>query len=294
MLLLPKSREDARRSIYDDACWTEDSQDADAMRPNETECKKCKPKIRVTHAHLYNVLTVGGSVGFVVIITGIVAWQTFIGEFAPPGHMQSKMALRKLVCEKPCNKVWKADKGHLRARLASAGVEIAYYMMVDMPYNTLLASFIQSGEPMGTFFGREEVCTHAQIEAGEVENCVWEENVINSLDYGGGALWYPAVDRLDEMLFIIWVMGCIWPVWVPTLFYTCFVDGKPVKDENDRKRRKFCKMVFPIMYVVSICVLFGLLGMNFAAKVQHLLWKFQHLPHGILCQSSNPRATSTL
>ena len=123
---------------------------------------------------------------------------------------------------------------------------------------------------MGTFFGREEVCTHAQIEAGEVENCVWEENVINSLDYRGGALWYPAVDRLDEMLNIIWVMGLIWPVWVPTLLYTCFVDGKPVKDENDRKRRKFCKMVFPIMYVISICALFVLLGWNFAAKVQNI------------------------
>ncbi len=282
MVLLPADQERARRSVYDDACWTSGEHN---IHPNDERVEPKKPASPrkgqrywsfLTHQHLYAALAVGGSVFFVQMMTGIIAWQTVISEFAPPGHVQAGMSLRPMVCEPPCLKRCPGT------RLAHLGVEVAHYLLVDLPFNTFLSVFTQSGRPMGTFFGREEVCTRDQFDAGEVDDCVWEDQALTDIDYGGGAMWYPTIEGMGTIFMILFGVGVIWPCWVPTLCYTCAMRKRVPKDDRERRVKMFCMGFFPFIYGVCVCILFGFVINSFVQQMSGLTFGTVSLPQMVL------------
>ena len=229
MLVLPVEG-GARRSVYDDVCFTKGHyfyEWYNRYGPNEKLLDGRLPTsttwFQSDNTQLAS-LTMGGAVAFLIIISSLVGCQDCIQNFAPDGHCCKKVDCKHL-CESMCSKKkqeeepGEAEPGFF-GRMTG---DFIYYMFVSMPFTMLCSLLINPGTALGTFVPLDDVTMATTV--WNITNTTLmqrdETELLLAADYIGGAMFELSLVGGDTILMILFVAGVCLPCFctIPIFYF---------------------------------------------------------------------------
>ena len=237
----------ARRSLYDNACWTEN----DLRLPGAED--KTPPRDRIPETGMYESsnttlgqFTVFGCILFLSILTVIIALQDCIINFTPEDHplaqeASCKMKLKKGPCGRLANKY--CGKSKRKALYEDTLASLGYYALVGLPYSSFMNAFLQPGPAMGTF---------NPVQSEDNSTSVQAQRLL-APDYYGAAMFRPAMVGFDSLMALLFVAGVGWPILLPSFCMWC------PREESKGKPKNCFAYVFVCVYLGAILFLGGLM-----------------------------------
>ena len=243
MLVLPVEG-GARRSVYDDVCFTKGHYFYEWYKrygPNEKLLDGRLPTsttwFQSDNTQLAS-LTMGGAVAFLIIISSLVGCQDCIQNFAPDGHCCKKVDCKHL-CESMCIKKKQeeepeeAEPGEAEPEEAEPGFfgvmtgDFIYYMFVSMPFTMLCSLLLNPGTALGTFVPLDDVTMATTV--WNITNTTLmqrdETELLLAADYIGGAMFELSLVGGDTILMILFVAGVCLPCFctIPIFYLVAMV-----------------------------------------------------------------------
>lgn len=267
-------------------CTGDDDQDADDQAGDQDD-RDADERIVGFNSNnsVIASFSIAGSMVFICLLAGTIAWQDFVGPFAPPGHSQARFALKEQWCKPQCTRMaGKLLCGNLHWAEHAGGFlgEFAYYYFASMPFNTFVAGFLQPGESLTGY--NETITEDPDYQGATMRAATQHQLPIKcgihsflirpglwfSLHVGAG-LWKTSLDDFDTLLLVLFGGGCALQVALPCA--VCFLcsSAAAANEVDQRQKQMMAVGVIGVLYGVCLSVMFVVNFKGFASSVS---WDF--------------------